>query len=420
MRSQPHASTHPDGHHSDQSSGVRPRDPFTTFVDKESARTLRRLMKLGISRADAWDHLQNGLLYTWLHHKDAVPEDWPKRLRSAIWNGTAMERRAYARAKKHEPKLAFEAHNDTAESEVHAPPEFVVGAREVDAQLQAAIDALPAEQRIVARLHFLYDLELNEVAQVIGGEPGKVRENLPFVDEAEIEAIAAAPSCGLETIKKRWRLARRKVRAVVQRTRKQEERITDGFVSYAILLWLWRQRGGLIRQGICSTLTVAATALLVAGHATAGAGALAALRAEVASASPSEISALAAVARGIVEQGETGVSGSVGPQGEPRTEIAEPSVRVRKAAQLSPPSRRVAGAPGASASLGRGQRSARELDTARGFLGTAAAALRAGNRAAGRGALEAYRLYFPDNPYPQQYRELAAAIDHLDDGPTIP
>src|SRR5262249_28898317 len=159
-------------------------------------------------------------------------DELPKRLRSAVRYENLEARRKYAVAKKHEARVANDRHVDASHCEATVPPEVVLAAREVDARLEADIQALKPHLREVARLRFAEEMELREIAEALG---------LPY-----------------ELVRKRCRVAKAELRAAVLRARKAERRRTKGFESWGFVPWFWKQLKVHVPQGAWLSSTIVA------------------------------------------------------------------------------------------------------------------------------------------------------------------
>ena len=67
---------------------------------------------------------------------------------------------------------------------LRAAPEQIAEYNETRAQLQKAIDALPFPQRIVVVLHYLNDLDVTEIAQILDLPAGTVKSRLYYARES--------------------------------------------------------------------------------------------------------------------------------------------------------------------------------------------------------------------------------------------
>jgi RNA polymerase sigma factor (sigma-70 family) len=360
------------GHDSDPESGVHVCDPFDLLLRKQAARTIKDLEKIGISRPDAEDLFQEAFLKTWARREDFSPDEWPCKLRRAVKNETKMAMRAFATAEAHEPEVAYETLLDTWAANL--PPETLLGAKQVNAALLAAVEALEPKRRAVAQLHVLEEMELKETA-----------------------AALAAP---FETVKKRWRLARAELHATLLRTRAGERFTSGGFESYAFLLWLWKRCGVPLRRFAAPARMLAAAALLVTFDAPMlGVASLGEQSPAIASVS----TAMGAFSIAWAEREREPASGAATPSAElrapsppatiaapaaPHTSPEQPPKAAERAQPSQPPAWSTAGAQ-ARTLLQKAQDA-----LGRGALNEAAAVLRR------------YEREHPDNPYHEHYRDL--------------
>jgi RNA polymerase sigma-70 factor (ECF subfamily) len=143
------------------------RDAFRRLVEQYAALGSRTARVLLSNPSDAEDASQEAWLDAWR----ALPRfELGRPFRP--WLLTLVANRCRMKARRHNPEVALdEGMADERAAEMEAGTDF-------DVELQDALDALEPEQRHVVALRFYADLQLDEIAEVLGVPLGTVKSRL--------------------------------------------------------------------------------------------------------------------------------------------------------------------------------------------------------------------------------------------------
>jgi RNA polymerase sigma-70 factor (ECF subfamily) len=145
---------------------------FAELVERFSPRLRYFLRKLLSSAHDAEDALQD----VWLDVLRALSRlNDPQAL--VAWLYRIARDRAFARLRKLRPHESLREESVVAGTTADDDSEFTA---EDAAQIHAALDKLPAEQREVLVLRFLEDLTYDQIATIVGVSLGTIRSRLHY------------------------------------------------------------------------------------------------------------------------------------------------------------------------------------------------------------------------------------------------
>ena len=158
---------------------------FAELVERFSPRLRYFLRKLLASTHDAEDALQD----VWLDVLRALSRlTDPQAL--VAWLYRIARDRAFARLRK--TRLQEPLHDGSAVADVEANDESGFSPEDA-AQIHAALDALPAEQREVLVLRFLEDMSYEQIATIVGVSIGTIRSRLHYGKRAIRNLLTKSP-----------------------------------------------------------------------------------------------------------------------------------------------------------------------------------------------------------------------------------
>jgi RNA polymerase sigma-70 factor (ECF subfamily) len=141
------------------------REIFTRY-----APILLRLLTRQVGRpADAQDLVQHTFLQL---HRARLDFNGAQRLRPWVMTIALNLARDLLRRRGRRPEVLFE---ETALPMASATQPVVEVAGDVGKRVRAALSELPRDQREVIELHWFEELSFNEIAQIVGANPGAVR-----------------------------------------------------------------------------------------------------------------------------------------------------------------------------------------------------------------------------------------------------
>jgi RNA polymerase sigma-70 factor, ECF subfamily len=149
---------------------------FAELVERFSPRLRYFLRKLLPSAHDSEDALQD----VWLDVLRALPRlNDPQAL--VAWLYRIARDRAFARLRKARPHEQLRDDSTIADATADDDSDFTA---EDAAQIHAALDTLPPEQREVLVLRFLEDMTYEQIAAIVGVSVGTVRSRLHYAKRA--------------------------------------------------------------------------------------------------------------------------------------------------------------------------------------------------------------------------------------------
>jgi RNA polymerase sigma-70 factor (ECF subfamily) len=145
--------------------GFGRRDSFEQVAMPNTGALLRTAVRISRSRSEAEDLVQETMLQAWRNFSQFEPGTNCKAWLFTIMLNLATRRRQRERPESDLSELELHAHDD---------PDQAAQAREV----LAAVDRLPAEQRLVLMLATVEGFTLQEVAQMLDVPPGTANSRL--------------------------------------------------------------------------------------------------------------------------------------------------------------------------------------------------------------------------------------------------